>query len=169
MSGRIKSSDYIHQPRRDRMYEEHVQDPYQARGKLTEPTVCPDCGAVFHTGRWQWTRLPEGAQEHRCPACERAHDHIPAGILTLGGDFFHQHKAEIMRLIQHTEELEKAEHPLERIMSIEEKEGDQQTLISFTGIHLTKRSGEAIRHAYQGNFDFSYSDRDDVVRASWER
>ena len=74
-----------------------------------------------------------------------------------------------MRMIRNTEEKEKAEHPLERIMSMEEIEDDHQTLISFTGIHLIKRTGEAIKHAYQGEFYFTYSEKDDVIRAHWER
>lgn len=169
MTGRRKSDDFIHQPRRDRMYEEHVQDPYQARGKLPEPTVCPDCSAVFHKGRWQWGDAPKEADEHRCPACSRIHDGVPAGILTLSGEFFASHKEEIMHLVHNTEEKEKAEHPLERVMNVEEQTDKQCTLITFTGIHLTKGVGEALRHAYQGQFDFQYSDRDGVLHANWKR
>ena len=33
-------------------------DPYQAREKLSEPSVCRDCGAVYHQGRWQWIHGP---------------------------------------------------------------------------------------------------------------
>ena len=40
------------QPRRDRLIHEHVHDPYKTRLQLPEPTVCPQCGAVFHEGRW---------------------------------------------------------------------------------------------------------------------
>ena len=34
--------------------QDHILDPYQARQKPAESTVCPECGAVFHDGRWQW-------------------------------------------------------------------------------------------------------------------
>ena len=168
MSHQQKHSDFIHQPRRDSMYEEHLQDPFQARGKLKEPVVCPDCGVVYHQGRWQWVLTPEGAEEHRCPACSRIHDHIPAGILTLSGDFFQANKDEILRLIEHTEEKEKAEHPMERIMEFEDTY-EKETIVYFTGIHLTKRTGEALRRAYKGDFNFSFSESDSVVRASWVR
>jgi len=150
------------------MYEEHVQDPYRTRMKWPEPTVCPDCGAVFHKGRWVWGEAPGGAAEHRCPACSRIHDRVPAGILTVGGDFFEAHRDEIMNLVRNQEMQEKNQHPLERIMAIEDRD-DGQTEITFTGIHLTRSVGDALHRAYEGAFDLQYTDSDAVMRASWRR
>ena len=46
--------------------EEHRHDPYKARHKLPEPTVCSQCGAVFSEGRWQWVdKAAEGAHKER--------------------------------------------------------------------------------------------------------
>lgn len=167
MTGRHKSSDHIHQPRRDSMFEERIQDPYLSRGKLTEPTVCPDCSAVYHHGRWQWSETPDGAHEHRCPACQRTHDHMPAGTLTVGGDFFAQHHEEIMHLIHNLETKEKAEHPLERIMDSTEKPGE--LVLNFTGQHLARATGEALHHAYHGELAYQYTEKDDVMQVSWSR
>lgn len=169
MTGRHKSGDYVHQPRRDRMYEAHVQDPYQAREKPPEPTACPDCGLVFHHGRWQWGDAPADAHAHRCPACSRIHDRVPAGILTLGGEFFAAHRDEIMHLVRNSEAREKAEHPLERIMGIEDREVESGVVITYTGIHLTKGTAEALHAAYQGELDYQYTDRDGVLHISWQR
>lgn len=167
MTGRHKSSNFIHQPRKDRMYEEHVQDPYLSRGKLPEPTVCPTCGAVYHKGHWQWGEAAAGAHEHRCPACQRIHDHVPAGILTVGGSFFAEHRDEILRTIHNLEAKEKGEHPLERIMDSSE-EGDGM-VFRFTGHHLTRATGEALHHAYHGALEFKHTDSDGVMHASWRR
>lgn len=167
MTGRHTPSDFIHQPRRDRMYEAHVQDPYMSRSKLSEPTVCPGCKAVYHKGHWQWGDAPADAHEHRCPACQRMHDHMPAGTLTVGGEFFAAHREEIMHLIHNLETKEKAEHALERIMDIND-ETDGVT-INFTGSHLTRGTGEALHHAYQGELKFHFTDKDDAMQASWRR
>jgi hypothetical protein len=159
----------INQPRRNLKFEQRTQDPYQTQDKWPEPTSCPDCHAVFHKGRWQWSQVPENANQHRCPACSRIQDNVPAGILTLSGDFFMANKEEIMNLVHNTEKNEKSEHPLERIMNVEEQTDKTCTIIKYTGIHLTKSTGEALHHAYQGEFEFKYTDRDGVLQASWKR
>ena len=169
MAGPRNHKDPSQQPRRDSTYEQHVDDPYLARGKLKEPTACPDCGAVFRNGRWQWSAAPAGAHSHRCPACSRIHDKAPAAQLTLSGEFYRGHRDEIMSLVHNTEEKEKQEHPLERIMAVDEATNEPGVVISYTGIHLAKSTGNAVHHAYQGQFEFEYTDRDSVLRLSWQR
>ena len=162
-----RRADPSHQPRRDRVYEERVTDPYRARGKWPEPTTCPQCGAIFHHGRWQWGAAAPAAERHLCPACQRIRDRVPAGELTLGGAFFAAHRPEILNLIHHAESEARAEHPLERIMAIEE--GEDRTVITFTDTHLTHGIGEALRHASQGELDSRYTDEDALLRVSWSR
>ena len=153
--------------RRDRRVQEARHDTYQLRGKLREPTVCGQCGAVFHKGHWTWGEKPAGAHEETCPACRRIHDHYPAGELTAGGSFFLEHKAEILRLINHEESKEKGQHPLSRIMKIDDK--DDGVLVSTTDTHLARRIGDALRHAYQGELTMSYSEDQQFVRLHWVR
>ena len=169
MPGQYKGNGHLHQVRRDSIYQARVQDPYQTRAKLPEPTVCPDCGAIFTKGRWQWGKEADDSNKHRCPACRRVNDRVPAAYLSLAGDFFDIHKDEIMHLIHNKEEKELAERPLERIMSIEDEKINRQTVISYTGVHLAKSTGDALRHAYQGEFEFEYTDKDGVLYARWWR
>lgn len=38
--------------------QETRHDAYQEKRKYKEPTICSDCKAVFHVGRWQWLTTP---------------------------------------------------------------------------------------------------------------
>ena len=58
--------------RMDRLIHERVHDPYKTKSKLPEPTVCPNCYAVFKEGRWQWAdSWPINAHRQTCQACHR--------------------------------------------------------------------------------------------------
>lgn len=155
------------QPRRDQLFGQRRDDPYLANAKLHEPASCPDCGIVYRKGRWQTGTAGADDMSVRCPACARIHDRMPAGLLTLSGDFFDQHHEEIMRLVHNRETQERNERPLERIMEIEVDE--RGTTISYTGIHLTRSTGEALRNAYQGELELAHNDRDAPIRVSWHR
>ena len=69
--------------RRDRSVQEYQHDSYKLRGKLKEPTVCPECGALFHKGRWTWGTAPSTAEAASCPACHRMRDKYPKGLVTI--------------------------------------------------------------------------------------
>ena len=167
MTAPKKPNDHLRQGRRDRLLRELVHDPYHSKRKLPEPTVCPDCGAVFHNGRWVWAERPERPNETPCPACRRVQDKVPAGFLEINGSFLSAHHDEVMNLIRNVEEREKAAHPMKRIMDIEQIETG--LLITFTEAHLTRSIGEALHRAYQGELDFQYSDEDTLLRVRWAR
>ena len=153
--------------RRDRIVQEYQHDTYKLPGKLKEPTVCPECGAVFHKGRWTWAPRPVGAHEALCPACHRIRDKYPKGLLTIAGPFLINHREEILGVVRNTEAKEKAEHPLSRIMAIEQQ--DETLVVSTTDTHLPRRIGEMLHHAYQGEFWVHYDEGEQFVRVKWER
>lgn len=153
--------------RHDQLRPERVHDTYKQRGKLPEPAVCTECGAVFHAGRWQWAERPANAQGVTCPACQRIQDRYPAGYVEIGGSYFAAHRDELMNLLRHREEREKGEHPLARIISIEEA-GDG-ILATTTDIHLARGLGEALHHAHQGELEFHYNEGENLLRVHWRR
>ena len=155
----------FHPIRHDRLLQEQVHDAYKSKGKLPEPSVCPHCKAVFHQGRWQWLKTPVGAHPETCPACHRIHDHYPAGYITLKGDFLQSHREEIMNLVHNEEKRERTDHPLKRIMDVEEK-GDE-VLVTTTDIHLARSIGDALHHAYQGKLDYHYNAEQNLLRVEW--
>ena len=154
--------------RRDRLMHEHIHDPCKTPHKLPEPTVCPDCGAVFHAGRWQWmTPAPENANRTSCQACHRIRDKYPAGRMTLSGGFVREHKAELLSLARHHEAAEKQAHPLHRIMRIEEK--PDSIVIETTDLHLPHRIADALEHAYHGDSKLQFDKEGHFIRVDWER
>lgn len=160
------------EPRHDLMKSHliapHQHDPYKARGKLHEPTMCNRCGAVFAEGRWQWLdRVPVDAEKQTCPACLREDDKYPAGEVTLSGQFFQNHKDEIFEVIRNTQADQNAEHPLSRIIEIVDANGS--AIVTTTDIHLPRRLVHALEHAYKGQFDIDYSEGNYFVRAHWRR
>lgn len=157
----------IHAASHERPLFERDTDAYKAKEKLTEPTVCPECGAVFHDGRWQWMDAPIDAHRETCPACHRIKDNFPAGFVTLKGQFFNSHYEEIRKLIQHHAEHEGAEHPLKRIIALENQDGAM--LVTTTDTHLARGIGEALRHAYQGDLKIEHVSGENLVRVYWSR
>jgi NMD protein affecting ribosome stability and mRNA decay len=155
--------------RRDRLIQERDHDPYRARGKLEEPNSCPDCGAVFRAGRWQWTAAGASAfaPGRPCPACQRIRDDYPAGYVTLRGEFLAEHREEILALSRNVEKREKTDHPLKRIMEMRQ-DGDA-VVITTTDLHLARSIGAAVHRAYQGNLDYAYEKGETLLRVTWTR
>lgn len=152
---------------RDRIFDDKRVDPYQARGKYHEPTICAECGAVFHRGRWIAGSPPNGAHCDRCPACRRIHDKLPAGWVTLEGAFYAEHRDELLRLVRREAEYERREHPLNRIMAIEERPA--RAIVSTTDIHTPHRIGTALKRAFHGELETRYGHDEYSVRVIWRR
>jgi NMD protein affecting ribosome stability and mRNA decay len=154
--------------RKDRLMKEREHDVYRSRTKLPDPTLCPECGAVFMKGRWVWSASPKGANQSVCPACRRIADRLPVGLIEMRGVFFGEHRDEIINLVQNVEEKEKANHPMERIMAIEEQP-NHTTLVTTTGIHVARGIGSALFSAYNGKVSTQYLDSEHCVKVCWAR
>jgi len=161
MSRKAKATPF-HPVRHDRLIQEHQHDPYSVRAKPAEPAACPDCGAVFHDGRWRWGAAPPQAHPRLCPACRRIRDHYPAGVVLIGGDFSAADKDEYLRLIEHEARAEAAEHPIERVMQVEDEDGS--LVVTTTSVHLARRIGDALQHAHRGRLDVHYGEAERFVR-----
>lgn len=155
----------FHPGRHLEVLDDPRHDPYQERGKLSEPSVCGNCGAVYHQGRWQWMTPPVDALQTLCAACRRIQENLPAGYVSIEGPFAQSHRAELVNLARNLEQREKAEHPLKRIMSIEEEDG--KLLIATTDIHLARNIGDALQNAYKGELDFHYNKEEYLLRVRW--
>jgi len=148
---------------------DHILDPYERQQKPASGTVCPQCRAVFYDGRWEWWSPPpdKAAAEELCAACRRTNENFPAGVVTLRGAFVREHRDELIRLARHQEELEKKEHPMNRIIAIED-DADGVT-INTTDIHLPRRIGETIKRAWRGKLTAEFEEEGYFVRVNWVR
>jgi hypothetical protein len=147
------------------MLHEAEHDTYMPRHSLPEPTGCPDCGAIYHRGRWQWGPIPAGAHRELCPACQRIRDKYPAATVTITGPFALQHASEISSLARNEEIAAKAEHPLERIIEIDI--GTEVLTMTTTNAHLARRIGKALRRAYGGELHLYFVEDTDFLRVQW--
>jgi hypothetical protein len=98
-------------------------------------------------------------------ACRRTKDQYPAAEVTLRGGAVRLHRTEMLNLARNLEHLESAEHPLHRIMKIEER--PNSVIISTTDLHLARRIGQAICHAHKGKVNWQYSKESCFARVNW--
>ena len=111
--------------------------------------------------------MPQAGHIALCPACKRIRDKLPAGEITLEGSFVHAHQVELVHLVRNEAEHEGKEHPLNRIMQLDE--GTDQVLVLTTDIHLPQRIGEALKRAYDGELEMHYGHDEYTVRVHWRR
>jgi NMD protein affecting ribosome stability and mRNA decay len=122
--------------RRPRVSKSTHHDTYARRAKNEGAVVCKRCGVVHHGGKWSWGKAAGETRAGLCPACERIRDHYPAGTIRLDKGLL-EFRDEIKHLIANVEELEKVEHPLERVMDIQESANGM--VVTTTGLHVARR------------------------------
>ena len=150
-----------------RILDDPAHDPYRASGNWAAGTQCSGCGAQFMHGHWAWQKnpAPAASSKHLCPACQRVHDHQPAGYLTLDGPTLSTHRDEILALARHEAARASADHPLQRVMDIIEHE--DRVEITTTDIHVPPRIGQALHRAHHGELAISYGHDEISVRVHW--
>ena len=153
--------------RRTQKPKDEGHDAYRSRGKLAGPARCAGCGAVWRDGRWQWAGADVGARRVLCPACHRVKDGLPAGYISLDGDFFAAHRAEVLSSVRAWERAEKKEHPLQRIMAVDSRRDG--SVVTTTDSHLARRIGAGLKAAFKGKLVSRYHAQDNLLRVSWTR
>ena len=146
--------------------EELVHDSYKSKSKLS-PSHCEECGAVYRRGRWRWGQAARSSRATVCPACRRTRDGMPAGYVSLAGEYFRTHRDEVLARVRNCESAEKREHPLERVMAV--RANGAGALVTTTDAHLARRIGEALRKSFKGAIEFHYNRADNLLRVDWRR
>ncbi len=143
--------------------------PFGRPEKYPSDTKCPACGLIYHEGNWKWKSPNAGhaLQSKLCPACLQIRDNLAGGVVELGGTFLANHRQELLNRIRNVEKLTLNEHPLERIIRIEEKR--DRISISATTEHLIARIGKAIQRDFGGELELKYAPEDKFATARWHR
>ena len=137
-------------------------DAYRSHTKSSDATVCPDCGLSSFGGKWSWSAPPlADVHEAVCPACQRIRDDYPAGWIELHGLSANE-REEVQNLIRNVEEREKAEHPLERLMSMRQ-EGEAM-IATTTGMHLGRAIAGALGRRFRDRVTVEYPPGESRIR-----
>jgi hypothetical protein len=146
-----------------------LDNPYRNPQKYPSDTECPGCGLLFQDGVWKMGLVKPERELHRhlCPACLQIRDDYPGGVLSLQGSFFDRHRDDIVHRIRNVEKTVREQHPLQRIMRIEEKSGE--LVVYTTDQHLAARLGKALRRDFGGELDLTYAKEDKFASARWRR
>lgn len=142
-------------------------DTYAGRAKSPAALVCERCGLVQHAGRWTPGPPPlTDVATGLCPACERIRDRYPAGTLRLPASFL-ERRDEVLSLIRNAEEAERAEHPLERVMDLEDG-ADGGLTVTTTGIHLARAIASKLERRFHRTARLRYPEEQHLLHVDWE-
>lgn len=146
-----------------------LDDPYRAQKKHPKNTKCPNCGLIYQRGAWRWAKARARGAVHwkTCPACLQTRHRFAGGELKLSGEFLTEHHGEILNRIENLARRVVKQHPLERIMKMEEKNGE--VVIYVTSVHLVARMGKAIHRDFKGELVLKYARDDKYAVAHWRR
>lgn len=169
----------------------HDADISFPNGTHEDGAVCSHCSARYHNHHWSLPaatptkKAANGAAPHGdatngasgkshpgghrvlCPACRKAEEKDPGGIVRLSGDYWHQHRDDILNLIRNEEKKAMGHNPIERILQIEEADG--YLVVQTTNEKLAQRLGRAIHKACHGDVEYKWSEDTKLVRVEWRR
>lgn len=150
-------------------------DPYRADLSLPEPSICERCQAVWRKGKWS---LDEELRKEVlrfkkpykvvCPACRRAEEGYPAGVIYLRGSFLLAHKDQILNTIRNEEAAALVRNPLDRVIRIEDR-GKEGIVIETASERLATKLGRAVEKACSGELKIRFSEQEKLVRVYWSR
>jgi NMD protein affecting ribosome stability and mRNA decay len=151
-----------------------VEDPYRLEAGQ-EAAICQQCHALYQGKRWffddkLYKRLAGTSKmrEVTCPTCRKIEDRYPEGILTLSGEFFHQHQGEIVKLLEKEASRVSARSVLDRVIRMGEA-GPGKLVVETTTEKLAQRLGRAVYRAYKGDLNFKWSENERFARVYWSR
>lgn len=151
-----------------------VEDPYRPE-EGQEASICTECQALYQNKRWffdaklaQKLSGTDKVKQVVCPTCRKVKEHYPEGYLTVSGDFFQEHKDEVITLLNNEAARVSGRSVLDRVITMEE-ESTNQLVVKTTTEKLAQHLGRAVYRAYKGELNFRWSETNPLVRVYWSR
>ena len=142
--------------------ESHHPDPYRDEGKRHGHLACTQCHVVYEAGRWQWLPVPQDAVPTLCPACRRVRDRYAAHVLHVE-NVPRDRQRELLAVLHDVAEVEREEHPLERLMLVRH---DGNTIeAATTGNHIARRLLANLLRRYRTNLQVHHGR--ETTRVRW--
>ncbi len=151
-----------------------VNDPYElAAGQ--EAAVCQECHGVYQGKRWFFDAKlydqlsgPAKVRQVVCPTCRKIKDRYVEGYLTLSGEFWVQHREEIVKLLEKEAGKVGRRSFADRIIQML-PEADSKLVVETTTEKLAQHLVRTIFKAYKGDLNFRWSEPSRFVRVYWTR
>jgi NMD protein affecting ribosome stability and mRNA decay len=151
-----------------------TEDPYQPE-EGQEAALCNSCKAIYQNKRWFFDEKlakklvgTTKVKEVTCPTCRKIKDRYSEGILTLSGDFFKEHKDEIVNLLKKEAERVGNRSVVDRVITMTEEAKDR-LVVETTTEKLAQHLGRAVYKANKGELNFKWGEMDKLVRVYWSR
>jgi hypothetical protein len=151
-----------------------IDDPYRVWAHHPQDTYCAQCDAVVHEGLWvidpdrkHLLVSAGGGTEITCPACLRAQEQVPGGILTVSGSYWPEHRHEIFNLIRNEAHDAGGRNPMERILRVR-SEGER-LVVETSNEKLAQHLGRCLKKAHHGEVAYDWGDGNPLARVTWQR
>ena len=132
-----------------------TEDPYQPE-EGQEASLCDTCRAVYQNKRWFFDAKladklagTDKVKSVTCPTCRKVNDRYSEGILTLSGDFFKEHRDEVVNLLKKEAERVGKRSVPDRIITMTEEATDR-LVVETTTEKLAQHLGRAVYKSYKG-------------------
>lgn len=140
-------------------------------GRLSEPAVCQQCGAILSRRTWRRDRKVSGRVLDRatwttCPACKQAGSGEYWGRVVIRGTYATAQEDAIRRRIANVDARAQVTQPERRVVSAERHGAVFEVLT--TSQKLAHRIVHELQKAFRGRASYKWSD-DGSLLAVWER
>ncbi len=148
-------------------------DSYSPVSEFKDNSCCRGCSVIYRNKTWiedkeenERLKADPKADKIICPACQRIHAGLPAGIVTLSCGNIEKARNDIFNILKNTASKSIGKNPLARIIDIQDKGED--IVVTTTDGRLAERLGRDVYRAQKGKLEYQW-DGESMVRVKWER